>query len=107
MGLTAPVILEGTCDGLSAEDIGKTLADSPAESLFVFGDWRKGAPVGVDTYDEILRYAEDHYSRLRHRKFNDGGYVVIMAKPLKEQGAAFQPDEESGKGGENVQQESC
>jgi hypothetical protein len=52
-----------------------------APSMVVVGDWRK---CQFDIYDAVLRFGEDKYGRLRHKKFHAGTYLVIMSKKLGE-----------------------
>lgn len=67
------------CDSLQADPILDLLSSRKAEAMVVIGDWRGSK---VDVYDQVLRFAEDNFGRLRHQKMSAGMYIVVMAKPL-------------------------
>lgn len=48
-------------------------------SCVIAGDWRG---YGFDIYDAAMRFAEDRYGRMRHEKFGNGMYVIVMSMPF-------------------------
>ncbi len=78
------VVLLGDLDTLAASEIFEILEILETRSvpvLAVAGDWRNS---GVDVYDIVMRFAEERYAKMRHRKFSAGMYVVIMGEPLED-----------------------
>lgn len=73
-------VLNGDCDGKQPKEIWSIITNAPKEEgLIIVGDAKKGDSINVDTYDAIIKFAEDsNYSRIRHKKFDNGFYAVII-----------------------------
>jgi hypothetical protein len=79
MGYDRAEWVESDCDGLSSQEIFDLLLYREDDVMVVYGDWRGEK---IDTYDVVLTFAENKFSRMRHLKHQTGLYVVVMAEPL-------------------------
>lgn len=75
-------VLHGDLDGIGADDAFEALEAALAPVMVVSGDWRDSP--GVDVYDLVTRFAEEHFSKVRHKKFPTGMYVAVMGDLLQE-----------------------
>ena len=91
MGVIAPAWAhgDGVERGMGNKGLGVDAAFAILESflgndgLVVAGDWRVNER--IDVYDLAMRFAEDNYSRMRHEKYDNGMYVIVMHGPLKKE----------------------
>jgi len=85
MGLSGYLVVVGSPDGLPADKVEACLSGvvGGADSVAIAGDWSRGMASGVDTYDMVLKFGEDRFRRMRHKKFDDGCYVVVLSQRLR------------------------
>ena len=83
MGLEGGEWLIGQCDLLDPEHAMEFLLDRASPIMVVAGDWRDNKN---DIYDVVIRFAEDHFGRIRHKKYPVGTYVVVMSDRLPTSG---------------------
>jgi hypothetical protein len=79
MGIERGEWLICKCDLLDPEHIMELLLDKASPVMVVAGDWRDNKD---DVYDVVVRFAEDHFRRIRHKKYPIGTYVVIMSDQI-------------------------
>lgn len=83
MGIEGGEWLIGRCDLLDPERAMEFLLDRTSPIIIVAGDWRNNKN---DIYDVVIRFAEDHFGRIRHKKYPVGTYVVVMSERLTTSG---------------------
>jgi hypothetical protein len=68
----------GDLDNLPAQAIYDSLENNVKGNVLILGDFRIGDQNGIDTYDIVLKFIEDNYSRARMKKFDNEGYFVAI-----------------------------
>ena len=79
------VTISGELDSKSPSEIMDFLdaAYSPAEAMVISGNWTVGGKRGVDTYDCVLRFIEDAFTKARAFKDPSGWYVAVAMYRLE------------------------
>lgn len=85
MGLSNCLMVVGGVDGVPMDKVGECLSGivGGADSVAIVGDWSRGMAAGIDTYGMILNFGEDRFRRMRHKKMDDGFYVVVLGQRLR------------------------
>lgn len=68
------------CDNKTQEEINRLLELKKSETMIIHGNWT--GPKNFDIFDFIIKFAEDNFKRIRHQKYDDGKYIVIMSNIL-------------------------
>ena len=66
----------------SVEDIYPFLEKNFAQKMIIFGGWETSIQLGVDIYDQALKFVEDRFTRARVKKSAKGWYLLIAMEPL-------------------------
>lgn len=68
MGLKAPVMVANDVDGMKPAEIMEYLESKIGSEMVICGDWRVGDALCVDTFDWVLKFVEDNFTRARRYK---------------------------------------